>query len=164
VYVAGAREAEANDVDAVIRGQLLADRIINGRFSVRPALRRGKRGALDVIVVGANAVGVSATLHLMHAGLRVFLVDRDSAGPAADTSLDELSRKLGGKLRNARLPLLTGHSVSAVSQRADGMLEVQAERAGWYTANVIFASTESLAMAKRAAQVLALRSEGSRAA
>jgi hypothetical protein len=57
-----------------------------------------------------------------------------------------LLRSLFRKVRNARLPLLTGHTISAVSERADGMLEVEAERAAWYAANVIFAATDSLSL------------------
>jgi hypothetical protein len=149
VYVAGSCDALDDGRDAAIRGELLADRIIKGRFDARHALRRGKKGALDVIVVGANALGVSAATHLIQAGLRVLLIDRDGAAPLAD--IPELPRALHGSRRAARLALLAGHSVYAVAERADGMLEVQAERAAWYTANVIFASTESLVEAARAA-------------
>jgi hypothetical protein len=137
VYVASCRDARAEGCDAAIRGQMLADRIINGRFEARRALRRGRKGALDVIVVGANALGVSAARSLAHAGLRVLMVDSDGA------EFTETPRGNG----EARLPLLTGHAVSEVAERADGMLEVQAERAAWYTANVIFASSESLSAA-----------------
>jgi hypothetical protein len=158
VYVASARDAQAVDAEAMIRGQLLADRVVRGRFQARRALRRGKKGALDVIVVGANAVGVSATLHLMQAGLRVLLVDRAHPTSLAHPSLQPLLRSFFRKVRNARLPLLTGHSVSAVSERADGMLEVEAERAAWYAANVIFATTDGLSLPANVA------SSGSRAA
>jgi hypothetical protein len=158
VYVAGPRYADAVDADAMIRGQLLADRVVSGRFQARRALRRGKKGALDVIVVGANTVGVSATLHLMQAGLRVLLVDRDAPASLDHPSLQPLFRSLFRKLRNARLPLLTGHSVWAVSERADGMLEVEAERAAWYAANVIFATTDGLSLPS------SIASSGSRAA
>jgi hypothetical protein len=143
VYVAATREADGDERHAAIRGQLLADRIIHGRFDARREPRRGRRGALDVIVVGANAVGVSAALYLAHAGWRVLVVDRDTgAAPSAESRIQQLSRAQHGE-RSARLALLTGHSVCAVAERADGMLEVQAERAAWYTANVIVASTES---------------------
>jgi hypothetical protein len=146
VYVAGPRYAAAVDADAMIRGQLLAERVVSGRFQARRALRRGKKGALDVIVVGANIVGVSATLHLMQAGLRVLLVDREAPASLDHPSLQPLLRSLFRKVRNARLPLLTGHTISAVSERADGMLEVEAERAAWYAANVIFAATDGLSL------------------
>jgi hypothetical protein len=143
VYVAATRETEGSERHAAIRGQLLADRIINGRFDAGQEPRRGRKGALDVIVVGANAIGVSAALHLVHAGWRVLVVDRDEgAAPSAERRLQLSSRARRGE-RSARLALLTGHSVCAVAERADGMLEVQAERAAWYTANLILASTES---------------------
>jgi hypothetical protein len=136
VYVAPTAEAERGGRHAVVRGQLLADRIMSGRFDARREPRRGRKGALDVIVVGANAIGVSAALHFAHAGWRVLLVDRDAAAaPSAP-------QPAHGE-RSGRLALLTGHSVCAVAERPDGMLEVQAERAAWYTANVIIASTES---------------------
>lgn len=158
VYVAGARDAEALDAEAVIRGRLLADRVVSGRFHTRRALRRGKNGALDVIVVGANTLGVSATLQLMQAGLRVLLVDRQAPASLDHPALQPLLRSFYRKLRSARLPLLTGHSVWAVSERADGMLEVEAERAAWYAANVIFATTDGLSLPASVA------SSGSRAA
>jgi hypothetical protein len=59
--------------------------------------------------------------------------------------------------RQTRLPLLVGHSVQGVAERADGMLEVQAERAGCYAANVIFASIDSLVMPAAARPAGALR-------
>jgi hypothetical protein len=153
VYVAGCRDAQAEGREAAIRGQMLADRIINGRFEARRTLRRGRKGALDVIVVGANPLGVSAARHLVHAGLRVLMVDRHGDAPSVSMT-DVIGSDCVGARRadgQARLPLLTGHAISAVAERADGMLEVQAERAAWYTANVIFASNESLASAGRAA-------------
>jgi thioredoxin reductase len=94
-----------------------------------------------VIVVGANLLGISATVRLMQAGLRVLLVDRQSWAPL-DSPAHRLLASRPGVARRMRLPLVTGHHVSVVAQRADGMLELQAERAAWYTANVIFASRE----------------------
>jgi hypothetical protein len=134
VYIDSRGGSPEHGVDATIRGARLAERIIGGGADSGELPRRGKKGALDVIVVGANVFGISATVHLMQAGLRVLLVDRQSWAP-----LDAATH------RRLRLPLVTGHHVSVVAQRADGMLEVQAERAGWYTANVIFASEQAAA-------------------
>jgi hypothetical protein len=144
VYIDAAGPALPN-ADATIRGRWLAERILHGRLDASEPPRRGKKGALDVIVVGANLLGISATLHLMQAGLRVLLVDRQSWAPL-DAASHRLmaSRPATGRVR---LPLVSGHHVVLVAQRADGMLEVQAECAAWYTANVIFASREAAAPA-----------------
>lgn len=145
VYIDAAGPALPN-ADATIRGRWLAERILHGRLDASEPPRRGTKGALDVIVVGANLLGISATVHLMQAGLRVLLVDRQSWAP-----LDAASHRLMASRPSAtgrvRLPLVTGHHVVLVAQRADGMLEVQAECAAWYTANVIFASREAAAPA-----------------
>jgi hypothetical protein len=140
VYVGSRCSAVDPNADATSRGELLAERIIHGCSEANEAPRRGKKGALDVIVVGANLLGISATVRLMQAGLRVLLVDRQSWAPL-DSSPYRLVTS-PGVARRMRLPLVTGHHVSVVAQRADGMLELQAERAAWYTANVIFASRE----------------------
>jgi hypothetical protein len=141
VYTDANGGALAPNADATSRGRWLAERIINGGLDGNEPPRRGKKGALDVIVVGANLLGISATLHLMQAGLRVLLVDRQSWAPldAASHRLIAARPAAGSRMR---LPLVTGHHVTLVAERADGMLELQAERAAWYTANVIFASSE----------------------
>jgi hypothetical protein len=160
VYVDAAGSAALSG-DPMSRGRWLAERIIDGAGEPR----RGKRGALDVIVVGANVLGISATVRLMQAGLRVLLVDRHSWAPL-DVATHGLIAARPGPFRQGmraehegaprtsgraaperrlRLPLVTGHHVMLVARRADGMLELQAERAGWYTANVIFASREAAA-------------------
>lgn len=141
VYTAASGAAVPN-ADATSRGRWLAERIIHGDLEANPAPRRGKKGALDVIVVGANLLGISATLHLMQAGLRVLLVDRQSWAPL-DAATHRLIASRPGAGTRMRLPLVTGHHVELVAERADGMLELQAERAGWYTANVLFASREA---------------------
>jgi len=143
VYVDAGVAADRGSQDATIRGRLLADRLVAGRFGASQ-LPRGKKGALDVIVVGANLFGISATARLMQAGLRVLLVDRHSWAPLDASSQRWIAAPAA--LPRLRLPLVTGHCVSVVAQRADGMLEVQAERAAWYTANVIFASRDAVAV------------------
>lgn len=147
VYIDASDGLALPHADATSRGRWLAERIIHGRTGAGEPPRRGKKGALDVIVVGANLLGISATVHLMQAGLRVLLVDRQSWAP-----LDAATHRLLGSrpvtAPRTRLPLVTGHHVELVSERADGMLELQAECAGWYTANVIFASREAAAPAR----------------
>ena len=140
VYADAGSDSSPLSHDATVRGELLADRIIHGRGGAG-ALRRGSKGALDVVVVGANLFGISVTLRLMRAGLRVLLVDRHSWAPL-DAPSHTLIASCPGPARRVRLPLVTGHHVSVVARRADGMLELQAERAAWYTANVVFASRQ----------------------
>lgn len=142
VYVDAGGSVALPSGDAMSRGSWLAERIIDGAGAGAP--RRGKKGALDVIVVGANLLGISATVRLMQAGLRVLLVDRQSWAPL-DAATHRLIASRPGLNRRLPLPIVTGHHVMLVARRADGMLELQAERAGWYTANVIFASREAAA-------------------
>ena len=121
------------------RGQRAAERLVSDARAART--RRGRKAALDVIVVGASREGVAATLRLLGAGLRVLLVDAGSgedsraARLVADPSLSAALRALGRE----RLPGVWGHRVLGVGTRPDAMLELSAERAAWYTANVIIA-------------------------
>jgi hypothetical protein len=146
VYIGASDGLALPHADATSRGRWLAERIIHGRIGASEPPRRGKKGALDVIVVGANLLGISATVHLMQAGLRVLLVDRQSWAPL-DAATHRLLGSRPATAPRTRLPLVTGHHVELVAERADGMLELQAERAAWYTANVIFASHEAGASA-----------------
>lgn len=122
------------------RGQRTAERVLSDELGART--RRGRNAALDVIVVGASREGVAATLRLLAAGLRVLLVDAGSgegtraARLVRDPSLSAALRAL----RRERLPIVWGHRVLGVGARPDGMLELSAERAAWYTANVIVAA------------------------
>src|SRR5690606_37631967 len=121
-----------------------AERLLRGGLG--RGLRRGKKAALDVIVVGASLAGASAALHLLGAGLRLLVVDErpEVAPPAA---LHSELRALLGRLPRTRVPLATGHRVTSVVERPDGMLELHAERAAWYTANVLFVGEASAAQA-----------------
>jgi len=121
------------------RGQCIAERVLSDALGART--RRGRKAALDVIVVGASREGIAAALRLLGAGLRVLLVDAGSgdglraARLVRDPGLTSALRAL----RRERLPIVWGHRVLAVATRPDGMLELSAERAAWYTANVIVA-------------------------
>jgi hypothetical protein len=121
------------------RGQDTAERVLSDALGART--RRGRNAALDVIVVGASREGIAATLRLMRAGLRVLLVDAGCGeGPHAARLLRDSSVNAALRaLRRERLPIVWGHRVLGVGRRPDGMLELSAERAAWYTANVIVA-------------------------
>jgi thioredoxin reductase/ferredoxin len=163
VYIAGELGGMGLIRNAISQGRQAAESIITGGPGSGPP-RRGRNAALDVLVVGAGPAGISATLRLMEAGLRVLLVDREGFGgtilhyPRAKvvmTGALELPvyGKVRGKqlskeqlvalwqdiLRATRPPLVSGHLITGLSARADGMIEVQAERAVWYAANVILA-------------------------
>jgi thioredoxin reductase (NADPH) len=164
VYIAGELGGMGLIRNAIRQGRLAADHIVAGDLARGRPPRRGTNGALDALVVGAGPAGISATLQLMHAGLRVLLVDREGFGgtilhyPRAKVVMTgalelpvygtvrgrQLSKEqLMGLWRDIRArlnpPLATGHLVTGLSVRRDGMIEVQAERAVWHAANVILA-------------------------
>jgi thioredoxin reductase (NADPH) len=163
VYVAGELGGMGLIRNAISQGRQAADHIILGNGDGRNP-RRGKNAALDALVVGAGPAGISATLRLMEAGLRVLLVDREGFGgtilhyPRAKVVMTGvLDLPVYGKVRGRQLskeelmglwrdiqqrtrpPVVTGHLVTGLSERSDGMIEVQAERGSWHAANVILA-------------------------
>jgi thioredoxin reductase/NAD-dependent dihydropyrimidine dehydrogenase PreA subunit len=73
VYVVGELGGMGLIRNAVRQGRQAADHITRGA-------RRGGADAYDAVVVGAGPAGVSATLRLMEAGLRVVLLERDKVG------------------------------------------------------------------------------------
>jgi thioredoxin reductase (NADPH) len=162
VYIAGELGGMGLIRNAVSQGRQAAEHIIEGAPASEP--RRGKDGALDALVIGAGPAGISATLRLMQAGLRVQLVDREGLGgtilhyPRAKVVMTgTLDLPLYGKVRGkqlskeqlvqlwhdierkTRLPLAVGHLVTGLGERADGMLEIRAEHAVWHAANVVLA-------------------------
>jgi thioredoxin reductase/NAD-dependent dihydropyrimidine dehydrogenase PreA subunit len=164
VYIAGELGGMGLIRNAIRQGRLAAEHIITGDRERGSAPRRGKNAALDALVVGAGPAGISATLQLMHAGLRVLLVDREGFGgtilhyPRAKLVMTgALELPVYGTVRGRQLskeqlmalwhdihaklkpPLATGHLVTGLSVRADGMIEVQAERGVWHAANVVLA-------------------------
>ena len=159
VYVAGELGGMGLIRNAIQQGRQAADHIVVGA----PARRR-VGDALDALVVGAGPAGISATLRLMEAGLRVLLVDREGFGgtilhyPRAKVVMTgTLDLPVYGRVRAQKLskeqlmqlwldiqrrlrpPIATGHLVTSLSARADGMIEVQADGGAWYAANVILA-------------------------
>jgi thioredoxin reductase/NAD-dependent dihydropyrimidine dehydrogenase PreA subunit len=160
VYIAGELGGMGLIRNAISQGRQAADHIIGGGS----ASRRGKNAALDALVVGAGPAGISATLRLMEAGLRVLLVDREGFGgtilhyPRAKVVMTGvLDLPVYGKVRGRQLskeqlmglwhdiqqrtqpPVATGHLITGLAERADGMIEVQAERGVWHAANVVLA-------------------------
>lgn len=157
VYIAGELGGMGLIRNAIEQGRRAAEHIVAGN-------RRGQNDAYDVLVVGAGPAGISATLRCMQAELRVLLVDREGLGgtilhyprakvvmtglldiPAygkvrgkvlSKEQLIDLWQKIDGRMR---LPLVTGHLVTALAERDDGMIEVRAEHASWHAANVILA-------------------------
>jgi thioredoxin reductase (NADPH) len=164
VYIAGELGGMGLIRNAISQGRQAAQHIIDGSGERGGAVRRGNAGALDALVVGAGPAGISATLQLMSAGLRVLLVDREGFGgtilhyPRAKVvmtgTLDipgygpvrgrQLSKEqlmglwhdINAKMRP---PVVTGQLVTGLSARADGMIEIQAEHGVWHAANVILA-------------------------
>lgn len=164
VYIAGELGGMGLIRNAIRQGRLAADHIIAGDAARAKAPRRGQNGAVDALVIGAGPAGISATLQLMHAGLRVLMLDREGFGgtilhyPRAKVVMTgTLDLPVYGSVRGRQLskeqlmglwhdinakmrpPLVTGHLVTGLSVRGDGMIEVQAEHAVWHAANVILA-------------------------
>lgn len=164
VYIAGELGGMGLIRNAISQGRQAADHIIRGDAGDGSDARRGKNAALDALVVGAGPAGISATLRLMEAGLRVLLVDREGLGgtilhyPRAKVVMTGvLDLPVYGKVRGRQLskeqlislwrdiqqrtqpPLATGHLITGLAERSDGMIEVQAERGSWHAANVVLA-------------------------
>jgi len=73
VYIVGELGGMGLIRNAVSQGRQAADHIVAGE-------RRGAGESLDAVVVGAGPAGISATLRLMEAGLRVLLLEREAFG------------------------------------------------------------------------------------
>ncbi|MFO0694549.1 MAG: NAD(P)-binding domain-containing protein [Polyangiales bacterium] len=73
IYVIGELSGMGLIANAIKQGRLAAEGVVAGS-------RRGAGEVLDAVVVGAGPSGISATLALMEAGLRVKLVDREAYG------------------------------------------------------------------------------------
>ena len=151
--------------NAVIQGRQAAEHIIAGSPGAeKPVLRRGQGDALDALVVGAGPAGISATLRLMQAGLRVLLLDREGFGgtilhyPRAKVVMTgTLDLPVYGKVSRRQLskeqlvdlwqelyarthpPFVTGELVTSIELRPDGMWSVVSDRATRAAANVILA-------------------------
>lgn len=163
VYIAGELGGMGLIRNAVIQGRQAAEHIVRGSPELGRPPRRGKDGALDVIVVGAGPAGISATLRLMEENLRVLLIDREGFGgtilhyPRAKVVMTGvLELPVYGKVSKRQMskeqlvalwedirdktrpPLLTGELVTSLEADGDGWAVVT-ERGVHHAANVILA-------------------------
>lgn len=164
VYIAGELGGMGLIRNAAIQGKEAADHIVNGDSNCRTPLRRGNGEAWDAIVVGAGPAGISATLRLMEAGLRVLMIDREGFGgtilhyPRAKLVMTgPLEFPVYGKVKGTKMtkeqlletwqdiqrtanpPLVSGELVTGLRPGSDGMWEVQSDQAVRLAANVVLA-------------------------
>ena len=162
IYIAGELGGMGLIRNAVVQGAQAARHIVTGSAPLPP--RRGKAGALDALVVGAGPAGISATLSLLEAGLRVLLLDQDTFGgtimhyPRAKVVMTgDLPLSLVGTVRRKTmsreglvglwsdirqrfdLPFKSHQLVHGVAATADGMWRVLTETDEFRAANVILA-------------------------
>ncbi|HEX7672049.1 MAG TPA: NAD(P)-binding domain-containing protein, partial [Polyangiaceae bacterium] len=155
VYVIGELGGMGLIRNAVRQGRQAADHVAT-------AGRRGAADAYDAVVVGAGPAGISATLRLMEAGLRVVLLERESLGgtimhyPRAKVAMTgALEFALIGTVRKSKLtkeelillwesivektnmPIQTGVFVQGVSQEPDGPWQLETSAGPVRTANVL---------------------------
>jgi thioredoxin reductase/NAD-dependent dihydropyrimidine dehydrogenase PreA subunit len=160
VYIAGELGGMGLIRNAINQGRQAAEHIIQGT----PSPRRGGGDVLDALVVGAGPAGISATLRLMQAGLRVLLIDREGFGgtilhyPRAKVVMTgALELPLYGKVSRRELskeelvslwtqvrekldpPFVTGELVTRLDPLQDGNWAVVSDRAVHQAANVILA-------------------------
>ncbi len=162
VYIVGELGGMGLIRNAVAQGKQAAQHVISGDKD-HPA-RRSKHGALDAVVVGAGPAGISATLQLMEAGLKVQLLERESFGgtilhyPRAKVvmtgaleiplygsvakrtmskeDLVELWTDIRDKLQP---PIVTGALVERIELGDDDMWNVHASTGAVRAANVVLA-------------------------
>jgi thioredoxin reductase (NADPH) len=157
VYVIGELGGMGLIRNAVKQGREASDHIVSLK-------RRGSGDAYDAIVVGAGPAGISATLRLMEAGLRVLAVEREAFGgtimhyPRAKLvmtgSLELASVGKVGKRRmskeelvevwksiadRTKLPVKVGVLVESVDQDPDGMWRLTTSAGPLRAANVLLA-------------------------
>ncbi|MCB9595224.1 MAG: NAD(P)-binding domain-containing protein [Sandaracinaceae bacterium] len=157
LFVCGEASGMGLIKNAVRQGRTAAEHIAAGN-------RRGKDGAVDVVVVGAGPSGISATLALMDAGLNVQLLDQNELGgtirhyPRAKVVMTgTLELPLYGKVRGStmskeelvalwedidqrfHLPLRAGELVEDVARRDDGTFVVRSTSGETRAASVVLA-------------------------
>lgn len=155
VYIIGELGGMGLIRNAVAQGRQAAEHILS-------TSRRGGGDAFDALIVGAGPAGISATLRLMEAGLRVLLVEREAFGgtimhyPRAKVvmtgALDfpivgRIKRKKMSKedlvelwqriLLETRLPVQVGTLVEGVEHDADGMWRLKTSTGPLRAANVL---------------------------
>lgn len=157
VFICGEASGMGLIRNAVAQGRKAASRIIESG-------RRGEGDALDAVVVGAGPSGITTTLALIEAGLRVEMLDREELGgtilhyPRAKLVMTgTLDFPIYGKVRRSTmskeqlvelwqkidakvgLPLRTGELVDEVAREADGTLAVHSVSGWTRAANVVLA-------------------------
>jgi thioredoxin reductase/NAD-dependent dihydropyrimidine dehydrogenase PreA subunit len=157
VYVVGELGGMGLIRNAVRQGRQAADHVV-------AAGRRGASDAYDAVVVGAGPAGVSATLRLMQAGLRVVLLERDAVGgaimhyPRAKVVMTgALEFALAGSVKRRTMskedlvalwrtimeshgvPAKTGVMVHGVHQEPDGMWRLDSSAGSVRAANALLA-------------------------
>ncbi len=155
VYVIGELSGMGLIRNAVRQGRQAADHIASGN-------RRGVGDAYDAVVVGAGPSGISATLRLMEAGIKVMLLERETAGgtivhfPRAKVvmtgalefalvgtvkrrtmSKEELVELWHSIIQKANMPIKTGVLVQGVAQDSDGMWRLETSAGPFRAANVL---------------------------
>ena len=162
IYIAGELGGMGLIRNAIVQGAQAAGHIVNG--SDQQEARRGKDGAYDALVVGAGPAGISATLRLLEAGLRVLLVDQETFGgtimhyPRAKVVMTgDLPLPLVGTLKRRTMsrerlvelwadiqtrfsvPFKSHQLVRTVAAAPDGMWVVRSDTEEFRTANVVLA-------------------------
>jgi thioredoxin reductase/NAD-dependent dihydropyrimidine dehydrogenase PreA subunit len=157
VYVIGELGGMGLIRNAVRQGRQAADHIVSGA-------RRGGADAYDAVVVGAGPAGVSATLRLMEAGLRVLLLERDKVGgtimhyPRAKVVMTgSLEFAMAGSVKRRTMskedlvalwaaimerhgvPAKTDVMVQGVRQESDGVWSLETSVGSVRAANVVLA-------------------------
>jgi thioredoxin reductase/NAD-dependent dihydropyrimidine dehydrogenase PreA subunit len=164
VYVIGELGGMGLIRNAVSQGRQAADHVIAGSGHPEAPPRRGVGDALDALVVGAGPAGISTTLRLMEAGLRVLLVEREAFGgtivhyPRAKVVMTgALDLPLYGRVKRSTMskeqlvalwqdiqtrtqpPLVTGELVQGLELDPDGMWRVNSNAGTRRAANVLLA-------------------------
>lgn len=155
VYIIGELGGMGLIRNAVLQGKQAAEHVVS-------TTRRGVGDAFDAVIVGSGPAGISATLRLLEAGLRVLLVEREAFGgtimhyPRAKVvmtgSLDfpiigRVNRKKMSKedlvelwqriLSETRLPVQVGTLVEGVKSDPDGMWRLTTSTGPLRAANVL---------------------------
>jgi thioredoxin reductase/NAD-dependent dihydropyrimidine dehydrogenase PreA subunit len=157
VYVIGELGGMGLIRNAVAQGRQAADHVARSK-------RRGSGDAFDAVVVGAGPAGISATLRMMEAGLRVTMLEREAYGgtimhyPRAKVVMTgPLDFALFGRVkakrmskeelvdlwqrirRDCRLPVRVGTLVQSVRGESDGMWRLETSTGPVRAANVLLA-------------------------
>ncbi|MBK9000856.1 MAG: NAD(P)-binding domain-containing protein [Myxococcales bacterium] len=162
IYIVGELSGMGLIRNAVKQGREAAAHILAGAKDRPP--RRGVNGALDALVIGAGPAGISATLGLIEAKLRVLMVERELFGgtimhyPRAKVVMTgalelPIYGRVGAKVmskeelvavwqdiyQKVKPPLVTEEVVESLSRSADDMWTVRTTKGEHRAANVVLA-------------------------